>query len=83
MEVPSGVQGTVAHTSFPNKQQNEFWELVPVTNPKFRGDMAFGLRSFSGLMLDVFGGQPNKGAFCGLWAAHGGDNQVWIFVRTQ
>ncbi len=56
IELPDANKGTRVHCSQPNKQPNEFWELVPVNKQNFQGKNAFNLKSFGGHLLDVSGG---------------------------
>lgn len=81
VEVPNGSQhnGSRIVCSQPNKQVNEFWELVPAN---FMGKPnSFYLKSFCGKALDVQGGQCQNEAHVIQWDFNGGNNQVWVLEQ--
>ena len=81
VEVKTNTKGSRAICSQPNKQDNEFWQLVPVQNPKWAGKNAFHFRIF-GKNMDVEGGKCQNDADVIIWDHNGNDNQVWIIEPT-
>ena len=83
VELPDANKGSRVQCSQPNKQPNEFWELVPVNNPKFQGKNAYHLKSFGGHAMDVEGNHAQNESRILTWDIHGGDNQVWFITPTN
>lgn len=55
VEVSNGNNGGRVGCGQPNKAENEFWEIIPVTDPKFSHvKNPIQLRCFSGRQLDVY-----------------------------
>lgn len=83
VELPDANKGSRVQCSQPNKQPNEFWELVPVNNPKFQGKNAYHLKSFGGHAMDVEGNNAHNESRILTWDLHGGDNQTWFITPTN
>lgn len=84
VEVPSQDNGCRVHCSQPNKQQNEFWELVPANGVKgFENKNAFYIKSYNGKCLDVSEGKAKDEAHVIQWDYNGGSNQVWVIEPTK
>ncbi len=54
VEVKDGNNGARLICSQPNKTDNEFWQIIPVTDPKFSHVKAVQFKSFSGRNMDVY-----------------------------
>ena len=80
VEVPEGKEndGVQIHCSQPNKKANEFWEFIPVTDDKYKGQTAYYIRSHCNKALDVCEGKAKKEAKIIQWAYNGNKNQIWI-----
>jgi hypothetical protein len=83
VEVNDGNNGSRAVCGQPNKTTNEFWQVIPVNNPKFQGHRAVNLRCFSGRQLDVSEGKAENGGKVIVWDAHQNDNQIWMMEATN
>jgi len=83
VEVNDGGNSARAICGQPNKTTNEFWQVVPVNNPKFQGHHAVNLKCFSGRQLDVWQAKAENGSAVVVYDAHQNDNQIWIMEVTN
>ena len=78
VEVAGGNNGDRVGCGQPNKTDNEFWQIVPVTDPKFSHVKAVQFRSFSGRNMDVYQAKGENGAHIVVWDGHHNNNHIWV-----